>query len=245
MNAAETFDALAPDYDRLWSSASSGSLQRDAFWRKAEPWFRDAHAVLDVGCGTGDDAVRLMSPERSVCAVDISAGMVAVARARGIDARVMAADALDLEGPFDAVLSNFGALNCVSSLRDVSDQLARLTRPGAFVVISLLSRFCLWETLWFLASGSPRKAARRWGGMAAGPGGITVRYPSGAEVCRAFENSFRFVTRFGVGVAIPPSYVPPMSERACATAARVDSALCSLPLFRSLGDHSVFVFRRN
>jgi SAM-dependent methyltransferase len=59
-----------------------------------------AGAVLDVGCGTGENALHLASLGLSVLGVDVAEKALALARAkaseRGLDVEFAAADALDL-----------------------------------------------------------------------------------------------------------------------------------------------------
>jgi ubiquinone/menaquinone biosynthesis C-methylase UbiE len=57
--ASGCFDALAADYDRVWTNSGPGRLQRDAVWRHIDPLFRPGSVVLDLGCGTGEDALHL------------------------------------------------------------------------------------------------------------------------------------------------------------------------------------------
>jgi SAM-dependent methyltransferase len=68
--------------------------------------------ILDVGCGDGALTVRIAECGARVIGLDSSEEMVEAARARGVDAFVADAEALDLEGQaerfgqFDAVFSN-------------------------------------------------------------------------------------------------------------------------------------------
>ena len=54
---------------------------------------------------------------------------------------------------FDAVLSNFGALNCVPSLDALGVIGCRHLRPGGAMILGLIGRTCLWETVYFTARG--------------------------------------------------------------------------------------------
>jgi SAM-dependent methyltransferase len=64
--------------------------------------------ILDVGCGDGALTQRIVAAGARVIGLDSSPEMVEAARARGIDAFVADAEAMDLErfGQFDAVFSN-------------------------------------------------------------------------------------------------------------------------------------------
>jgi len=62
--------------------------------------------VLDLGCGEGSLTEKIVAAGASVVGVDASEEMVAAARARGLDARLITAERLPFEHEFDAVFSN-------------------------------------------------------------------------------------------------------------------------------------------
>jgi trans-aconitate methyltransferase len=62
--------------------------------------------VLDLGCGDGFLTARLAALGCQVLGVDSSEAQVEAARKAGVSARVMAAEALEFDGEFDAVFSN-------------------------------------------------------------------------------------------------------------------------------------------
>src|SRR5947207_15531535 len=62
--------------------------------------------ILDLGCGDGALTEKLVAAGAEVVAVDAAPDMVAAARARGIDARVVPGQSLAFEREFDAVFSN-------------------------------------------------------------------------------------------------------------------------------------------
>jgi trans-aconitate methyltransferase len=62
--------------------------------------------ILDLGCGDGVLTEKILAAGAEVVAVDAAPDMVAAARARGIDARVMPGQNLTFDREFDAVFSN-------------------------------------------------------------------------------------------------------------------------------------------
>jgi SAM-dependent methyltransferase len=201
--------------------------------------------VLDLGCGTGEDALMLSARGVHVTGVDASAEMVRIACARGVDARHRPIGSIaELPGIFDALWSNFGPLNCVERLPDLCRPFARALNPGGWLVVCLMSRACLWETIWYTIHGHFRKAVRRWNGEAKSSVAQRVFYPTVRSVCRAFAPDFALVSVHAVGFAVPPSYVTGISNSAMDRLAALDRHLASWPILRSLGDHSLLIFRK-
>src|SRR5690349_24724805 len=118
MNAIRetAFDEIAARYDAIWSDTPVGKAQRSAVWRWIDPLFGAGDFVLDLGCGTGVDALHLHSRGVSVYGIDDSPKMIEVARERGIRADCCPIEHLQyLNLNLDGVISNFGALNCLPS----------------------------------------------------------------------------------------------------------------------------------
>jgi len=106
-----------------------------------------AGAVLDAGCGTGENALHLASLGVHVVGVDVAETAVSMARekaaARGLDADFVVADALHLDRlgrVFDTVL-DCGLFHTFDGAerRDYVASLASVTRRGANVHILCFS----------------------------------------------------------------------------------------------------------
>ena len=96
--------------------------------------------MLEVGCGTGLILQRLARKARRAVGVDLSPGMLEVARKRGLDVHV--ADACDL--PFDDetfdLACSFKVLAHVPDTSKALAEMARVTRPGGSVVAEFYNR---------------------------------------------------------------------------------------------------------
>jgi len=240
------FDRVASEYDRLWTRSTIGQLQREAVWRHIGTLFEPGQAVLDLGCGTGEDALRLIEAGLRVRAIDASKEMVRIVRDRGVDAQTLAIEDCGLlKGSFDAVLSNFGALNCVEDIESLHQPLARLVRPGGFMAICVIGQFCAWETAWALLHRQPAKAFRRWRGSAMSSLGIRVFYPSRKRLEAAFSPAFTLVGWCGIGLCVPPSYVTGLSDGFPQKLDAIDRRIAHWPLLRGLSDHRLFIFVRS
>ncbi len=239
------FDKIALNYDRLWSTKAAGLAQRIAVWRWTDLLFSRGDSVLDLGCGTGIDALHLQAAGISVYGIDSSSKMIEVARRRGVEAECLAIEKLEQLGRrFDGVLSNFGALNCVSSLPEVAAELARIVRPRGRLALCFLSRFCLWETAYFLLAGKPSKAFRRLRGEAGSSIGAKVFYPTARTITAAFKPEFHLVKSCGVGFAVPPSYVTALTDWEIEKLSTLDRRLAHWPIIRSASDHRLYIFER-
>lgn len=174
------FDQLAAEYDVTWTNSSGGRAQRDIVWSEIDPLFRPGDRVLDLGCGTGEDALHLMERGVRVDAIDASPAMVRVAETRGVKARFLRIEDLAaISGTYDGALSNFGAFNCVRDLAAAGRELARVIRPGGTLAICVMPRVAWAELL--------RLDLRRWNPWASWRG-MRVYYPTTRQIVRAFAD---------------------------------------------------------
>ena len=163
-------------------------------------------SILEMNCGTGEDARWLADRGVKVLATDISPAMLAVAEAkldssparRLVRFRELAWEDLATldEGPFDGALSNFGGLNCVEDLRPVAQALAAKLRPGAIAILCIMGPVVPGEWVRFLAKGNPSAAFRRLKRGGTQWSGATIRYPSIGKTRRAFSPEFRMLACF-------------------------------------------------
>jgi SAM-dependent methyltransferase len=90
--------------------------------------------ILDLGCGDGVLTEKLVALGAQVVGIDSSPDMIAAARRRGLDARMMDARSLTFKDEFDAVFSN-SALHWVKDDPDapVAGAFRALKAGGRFV----------------------------------------------------------------------------------------------------------------
>lgn len=239
------FDSIAPHYDQAWTNSPVGRIQRNAVWREVDPMVQPGDRILDLGCGTGEDALHLLAAGATVDAIDGSAGMVEAAGRRGVDARRLRIEQIgELSGPYDLVLSNFGALNCVRDFADLRQPLARLIRPGGVLAVCVMNRFCLWESVYYGWHGQFRKAARRWSEETETSSGLRVFYPFARTIKAQLAPEFRSIRDCGIGVAVPPSYV----QKACGLLPLLeacDARIGASTIGRTIADHRLLVFTKS
>jgi demethylmenaquinone methyltransferase/2-methoxy-6-polyprenyl-1,4-benzoquinol methylase len=138
----DMFAGVAPRYDLL-NHLLSASL--DIVWRKraaAALGLPPGAEVLDLCCGTGDQATTLGRRGARVAAADFCVPMLAIARKKfarmdGPRPAALAADALALPFPqrrFQGATVSFGLRN-VADLDAALRQLAGVLRPGGRLVV--------------------------------------------------------------------------------------------------------------
>jgi SAM-dependent methyltransferase len=235
---------------------------RAEMWRWLDATFAPGSRLIDLGCGTGLDAVRMARLGHSVIATDWSAEMVGRTRDRAINAQV--ADRvqalpigshelqwLDGSGTYDGAYSNLGPLNCVPDLRDVSLQCARLLKPGGALVFTVIGRLCPWEIAYYLKRRRWARATVRFkrGVVPVGMNKRTIwtRYYGPLEFYRAFKQHFTLAHYRGLCVFSPPPYLTWVRERHPVWHERLwrlDRRVSGWPLLRGMGDHFLIVMRK-
>ncbi|EKT58292.1 malonyl-ACP O-methyltransferase BioC [Providencia sneebia] len=103
--------------------------------------------IVDAGCGTGFFSQLMGDKQANVTAVDLSSGMLEVARNKGSAAHYICADMESLpfsEIAFDAVFSNL-AIQWCSHLQTTLKELYRVTKPGGAIVFTTLAEGSLQE----------------------------------------------------------------------------------------------------
>lgn len=252
------FEDLSDSYDDTFTHSAIGRRMRAAVWRRLDAAFPSGARVLELGCGTGEDAVHLAGRGVRVLATDPAEGMVRETRAKAerngladrVTTRTLDAgrlDEIELDGLFDGAFSNFGALNCVADLAPVSTGLSRHVRSGGRVLLCFLGRYVPWEWVFFLARGDRRSAFRRLAPGGASWRGLRVSYPPLRELRRVFAPGFRVTGARAIGAFVPPSYAESAAARLprlLATLDALERRVEAIPPLPSLADHVLLELER-
>jgi ubiquinone/menaquinone biosynthesis C-methylase UbiE len=259
--AGAAFDRIAHDYDRSFTDSLIGRAQRDAVWKVLTRTFQKNDRVLELNCGTGEDAIYLAGNGISVVALDASQQMIARAEQR-LQHKSPQIPAVFRELPterigelrpekqFDGVFSNFSGLNCIADLAAVARSVARLVKPDGRLVLCFSTRFCLIEILYYLVLGRWRTALRRCKGytdVTIDGVSFMVYYPTLRKIRRTFAPDFRLCSCTGIGVAVPPSYLEAWARqhpRLFRLLRRLEERLAALPILRITGDHVLLCFEK-
>ncbi len=253
--AALAFDRIADAFDDRFRPWQSVAAQRRSVRSELLDAFAPGASIVEIGGGTGEDALWLADNGRRVLLTDVSPRMVQRARAKfagrpELRAEVAAAETIDLGGErFDGAFSNFAALNCVDDLAPVARGLAKLVRPGGAVVLVVFGTFCPAEWIVEAVRHRPSAMVRRFrrGAVPARLSGsnFCVRYFTARELKSAMAPWFDHAGQRGIGVFVPPSAAEPWISgrpRLLSTLEALDERL-SRPL-AVLGDHVLHRFVR-
>jgi SAM-dependent methyltransferase len=260
LDTQRAFDSVAADYDGPRGNNALIQRMRVTLWDTVQSEVAAGSRLLDLGCGTGIDAVEFAQRGYQVVASDWSPQMVERARNRAVAAdlqsQVTAAHVgihqLDrLEAGFDGIYSNFGPLNCAPDLGVVASECARLVNPGGKLVFSVIGRVCPWELGYYALKGRFKRATVRAarGATAVGMNRHTIwtYYYLPREFYRAFAPHFSLTSYRALSLFMPPPYLVDYYERhreRCEWLGRLDDRYGALPLLRDMGDHFLIVMQR-
>ncbi len=259
-SGARAYDELAARYDRVPVENRINGFMRRISLARILGTFPPGTRVLEIGCGTGEEALALAERGADVVALDTSSEMVRIARRKAEErgladrARFFRAEAKDLPGlapslggPFDGGYASF-SLAYEPDLTPVAAGLDAVLRPGAVLLASVPSRLCLVEFLLALGTAHPSLAGRRLRpshGHKVGSHLVPIRTYSPRALAKAMGSRFVLVRIEALPAIVPPPYMNRLYERLDGFAdvlERVDLALRTRPPFRSLGDHFLAEF---
>ncbi|MGQ9682348.1 MAG: class I SAM-dependent DNA methyltransferase [Anaerolineae bacterium] len=172
MSGVPLYDELSADYDRFvdWPARLAYELPHLEHLFAAH----GVHSVLDAACGTGRHALALAERGYRAAGADLSAGMVARARAQaaeaGLDVPFAVAGFGQLASafaePFDAVLCLGNSLPHVLDEADLQAALAdfaAVLRPGGLLIVQNRNYDRVWRSRErFMPLQTHREGDREW-----------------------------------------------------------------------------------
>lgn len=215
---ALAFSCKADEYDAFGDDHINLARMRRNVYDHVLRFLRPADRLLELNAGTGIDAAFFARRGQIVHAIDIAPGMVDHLT-RKIDqqqlfdrltVQTLSFTALDrvAGAPFDYILSNFGGLNCIADLTQVTRHLAHVLRPGGILTWVIMPPVCPWEMA-LLLKGKFKIATRRWSryGTLAHVAGVRFMtfYFTPRQVLAALGPRFRLLRLEGLSVFAPPA----------------------------------------
>ena len=219
-----SFDIAAQTYDQSFTNTKIGKAQRNSVYKVLSKHLHHIKDILEINCGTGEDAIWLAQQNFNVLATDISKKMIAVGKTKN-QYQNLTFDQLDITsidekndlGTFGLVFSNFGGLNCLpkDALQTFLTNISKhLTKKGKLVLV-IMPKNTLWEQGYFLLKGKFSNIFRRKKEMAiANVDGenIPTYYYNPKDIVNLAKTNFNFIESKPIGFFIPPSYLEPFFQ---------------------------------
>lgn len=223
---AAAFSRTAEKYDRFAEDHPNLTRMRTKAYSHFKRFLEPGAHILELNAGTGTDAVHFAQQGYHVHATDIAPDMLQ--RIREKVRRLELSDRVSVQkcsftnldrvrkGPFDAVFSNLGGLNCIPDLNQVIKSLSSLLIPGSVVTWVLMPPICLSE-LALALGGNFKVAFRRLSpqGTRAHLEGFhfMIYYYTPAQVIDAFGSEYVPLSIEGLSVFAPPAESKNLAKR--------------------------------
>lgn len=219
------FDIAAMNYDTYFSNSKIGILQRNIVYSHLKKHLCNCKSVLEINCGTGEDAIWLAKQNLSVLATDISEKMIEVAKSKtelaGLHFSVMdinSIESLKIDSKVDLVFSNFGGLNCLSTQELISffSKVGSVMEKKGKITLVLMPKNTLWEKVYFSLKLRFKEVFRRQKTkVLANVDGIQVEtyYYNPKDIISLANEKFNVLEIKPIGFFIPPSYLEPFFRK--------------------------------
>lgn len=260
------FDDIAQVYDSDFTYSEIGKKQRALAWEFFQQHYNDKvsgkTALLEMNCGTGEDALFFAKQGIFVTATDISREMLAV-----VEQKVQKADLQShifvqkwdltqdflLPNQYHVAFSNFGGWNCLTSenIENLGLKLSALLLPKGKLFVVVMPHFCIWESIYFLYRRKWKEIFRRSNKNAISAKlenvFVNTYYYSPSEIQKLLSPHFRMIDYQAIGICLPPSYLEKFFQKKPILLSFLDKIERILHKFRFsafASDHFVMVLEK-
>lgn len=261
---SEAFDSASDEYDFTIRQNFINVWIRNRSIKELLLLTTPEDVLLEIGSGTGAEAVEISKYVRRIVATDISPKMVSLlerkVQARGLQDKICSlqmgaseiAEVKDFlpKGRVRIAYSFNGALNCELKIREFPYELCKILEPKGLFVCSIRNTLCLSEAISHAAVLQlDRMSPRKKQPVMVSVGGMDIPsfYYSPGRFVEIFEPHFRLKKMIGLPAILPPAYLSNVYVRLRKTlsfAERAESVLASHYPMNRLGDQTLFVFER-
>lgn len=235
------FDHIAKKYDQDFTNSEIGKKQRIAVYtylknRKIDNIDQNdiAQKILEVNCGTGEDAIWFAKKGHTVLATDISTEMIQVAKKKANGIKHLKFRQLDINNlntiklldesntenqqpktnnKFDLIFSNFGGLNCLNKeeLNTFFKNTSKLIHKNGKLILVIMPKNTLWERFYFILKAQFKNAFRRNTNNAIKVNvdnkTVLTWYFNPKDIKKLCGSYFKVIKTKPIGFFIPPSYL--------------------------------------
>jgi SAM-dependent methyltransferase len=260
----EAFDSASEEYDFTISHNYINTWIRKRSVGELVRLTRPSDVLLEIGCGTGTEAIMVSKHVKGTVATDIAERMLEILRkkvlAKKLEHRVIVARARASEigtvegllpgGKVRVAFSFNGALNCEPRLSQVAQRLAKIIEKNGYFLCSIRNTLCLAEAISHsMVLQLDKMAARKNQPTMVSVGGIDIPsyYYSPGVFAEFFKPYFKVKRIIGLPAFLPPAYLNDYylrAGRAVRILEKLELALGSHFPFNRLGDQTLFVFQK-
>lgn len=261
---ASAFDSASEEYDHTIRNNFINGWIRKRSIRELLAVARPDDFLLEIGCGTGAEALQISRSVAGVVATDISPSMIELVRrkvASRRDAKVIplmlsaaqvARASVLLPGGRTRLAYSFnGALNCEPEIAKFPGELSRVLEDGGYFVCSIRNSLCLSEALVHGAVFQfDRMAPRKKQPTMVSVGGMDIPsyYYNPKKFTEFFSDRFRVRKVVALPAVLPPAYLSDLYFRARPVLSfleRVETAVAGSFPFNRFGDQTLLVFQKS
>jgi SAM-dependent methyltransferase len=262
------FDILAETYDSDFTESSIGKLQRRRVWKLLAPILQSQNKplkILEINCGTGEDALHFAEMGHAVIATDASQVMIEKAQQKLYASKISKHQIKFIQcsfgglldhfknEKFDLIFSNFGGINCIgeNEVEQLCNDLSSITALNGYLFLTVMSQSCLWEIFYYSCKGKFSTAFRRQKKSVpfkVNGSSMPVFYYSPQKLKKLFQSKFKPMQAYPVGLFIPPSYLEKKFLNHWSWLSRLDrweEIWGKYSLFSSFADHFCIALKRN
>lgn len=251
------FNPAAFTYDAQFTFSIVGQAQRKLVWHhiykmRLEPY----HTVLEINCGTGEDAYRWSKLNKFITGTDISPKMIEVAKTKfpgisfeGLDIRKINT----YQRKYDLLFSNFGGLNCLSPeeiRRFFENVYTQLPQSGRLILV-IMGKKCVWDRLFLILKRKWKLRNRRntINNVEVHVNGSMVNtwYYSPREIQQFTNNKYTVERAYPIGLFVPPSYLSSYfsNKKSWMKLLEFLDRLFSFRFLANYADHYLIVLKKN
>ena len=258
------FDSASEEYDYTISHNYINSWIRKRSVNELHTITRTSDVLLEIGCGTGSEAVQISKQVKRIVATDISEKMldllkrkvqakrlnhkITVAKARASE--ISGVKDLLPEGRVRVAYSFNGALNCEPDIDKVPGELWKVVEDDGYFLCSIRNTLCLSEALSHsLVLQFDKMSTRKNQPKMVSVGGMDIPsfYYSPARFAQLFRPHFRVRKTIGLPAFLPPAYLSDyylQTGKARVVLEKLEFVLGDRFPFNRVGDQTLFVFQR-
>lgn len=264
MSIEQAFDSASEEYDYTISRNYINTWIRERSINEVLKLTQFDDFLLEIGCGTGTEAIRISKHVAGIVATDISQKMLETlnkkVKAKKLEHKIstlqVAASSIGSiqsclpQGKVRIAYSFNGVLNCEPELHKVPEELCSVLSDDGYFLCSIRNTICLPEVLSHsLVLQFNKAVGRKKQPKMVSVGGLDIPsfYYSVDTFAAFFRPYFRLKKIIGLPAILPPAYLNEYYLRAGVIRPfleRVEVAIAGWFPFNRLGDQTLFVFQK-